>query len=353
MQHVWRGDGGAGLTEGVTGPIVDIHTHILPTEIPDFRADFGYGDFVTIEHEPHTSVMLQGGEFFRRVDRRLFDLEARLEDCEQYGVDVQVLSTVPVMFSYWAKAEHGAAVARFLNDDIATSIAAHPGRFVGLGTVPLQDADLAVDELTRCMGELSLAGIEIGTHCGTTNLNSPDLFPIFEAAADLGAAVFVHPWDMMAMEDMPEFWLPWLVGMPAESARAICSMLLGGVFERLPALRVAFAHGGGSFPGTFGRIQHGYEVRPDLVATDTSLSPREQLGSFWVDSIVHDRRALEYLVELLGPERVCLGTDFPFPLGELDPGALIRETTKDGQARDRLLSRNALDWLGGPETADV
>ena len=341
------------MIEGGPPSVVDIHTHILPAEVPDYRAQFGYGDFVTIQHEPHTSVMYQGGEFFRRVDRRLFDPEARLEDCDRHGVDVQVLSTVPVMFSYWAKPEHGAVVARFLNEDIAGLVRTYPGRFIGLGTVPLQDPDRAVAELIYCVEELGLVGIEIGTHCGRTNLNAPELFPLFEAAADLGASVFVHPWDMMAMNEMSEYWMAWLVGMPAESARAICSMVLGGVFERLPSLRVAFAHGGGSFPGTFGRIQHGYEARPDLVATGTDLPPREQLGRFWVDSVVHDRRALDYLIDLLGDDRICLGTDFPFPLGEPEPGRLIRSLDADAEVESALLAGNALEWLGEKAAAGV
>ena len=350
---MWRGHGGARLIEGGPPAVVDIHTHILPAEVPDYRAQFGYGDFVTIHHEPHTSVMYQGGEFFRRVDRRLFDPEARLEDCDRHGVDVQVLSTVPVMFSYWAKPEHGAVVARFLNEDIAGLVRTYPDRFIGLGTVPLQDPDRAVAELIHCVEELGLVGIEIGTHCGSTNLNAPELFPLFEAAADLGASVFVHPWDMMAMDELSEYWMAWLVGMPAESARAICSMVLGGVFERLPALRVAFAHGGGSFPGTFGRIQHGYEARPDLVATGTDLPPREQLGRFWVDSVVHDQRALDYLIDLLGDDRICLGTDFPFPLGEPEPSRLIRSLDADAEVESALLAGNALEWLGEKAAAGV
>ena len=333
--------------------MIDIHTHILPESIPDFRGQFGYGEFITLVHEPHTSTMYQGGEFFRRVDRRLFDVDTRLEDCDRSGVDVQVLSTVPVMFSYWAKPDDAVEVARFLNDDLASTVDAHPTRFVGLGTVPMQNTELAIAELERCTSQLGLGGIEIGTHCGGNNLNAPDLYPLFEAAADLGAAVFVHAWDMMAMDQMPEFWLPWLVGMPAESARAICSMILGGVLERLPSLRVAFAHGGGSFPGTVGRIQHGYEVRPDLVATATSISPRDQLGTFWVDSIVHDQRALEYLIDVMGADRICLGTDFPFPLGELEPGALVRGADVDQQTTAGLLAGNAAAWLDRMDLLDV
>ncbi|NND01810.1 MAG: amidohydrolase [Acidimicrobiia bacterium] len=326
--------------------VVDIHTHILPRSIPDFGARFGYGPFVTLVEEAGEMMMYQGDEFFRAVDRRLFDVDTRLQACNEQGVEAQVISTVPVMFSYWANPQDGAAVAAFLNDDIAETVAAHPKRFVGLGTLPLQDTDLAVAELQRCVKDLGLAGVEIGTHIGDVNLSSPRLFPVFEAAADLGAAVFVHPWDMMGMDAMQEYWLPWLVGMPAETSRAICSMIFGGVFERLPALRVAFAHGGGSFPGTIDRIQHGFDVRPDLVAVHNQRPPRDYLGRFWVDSLVHNPGQLYYVASLFGRNRVCLGSDFPFPLGEDKPGTIIRDADLDPVDETRMLATNALEWLG-------
>lgn len=324
-------------------PVVDIHTHILPRDIPDWHAEFGYGDFVKLVHDDEGATMYQGGEFFRRVDVRTYDPVARIEECDRHGVDVQVLSTVPVMFAYWAEPEHGAIVARHLNDDLARTVADNPDRFVGLGTLPLQDTDRSIAELEHCTTELGLAGIEIGTHVGPRNLNDAGLVAVLEAAADLGAAVFVHPWDMMGMDQMPDYWLPWLVGMPAETSRAICSMIFGGVFERLPSLRVAFAHGGGSFPGTIGRIRHGFDVRPDLCAVDNDVPPTDYLGRFWTDSITHDAGALTALMDLVGRDKVCLGTDFPFPLGELVPGTTIREAA--GEADD-LLGGNALDWLG-------
>jgi len=333
--------------------VVDIHTHILPRDIPDFAERFGYGDFITLAHDDYGATMFQGGELFRRIDRRAYDLEMRLKACDEAGVDVQVLSTVPVMFSYWAKPSDGAAVAAFLNDDVAQTVAAHPDRFVGLGTLPMQETALAVLELERCVGDLGLAGVEIGTHILGRNLSSPEIYPVFEAAADLGAAVFVHPWEMMGMADMVEYWMPWLVGMPAESSRAICSMIFGGVFERLPRLRVAFAHGGGSFPGTIDRIQHGFEVRPDLCAVDNDVPPRDYLGHFWVDSLVHNPRQLSYIASLFGNDKVCLGTDFPFPLGEHDPGSTIRGADLDAIDESAMLGGNAFNWLGMERLASV
>ena len=170
---------------------------------------------------------------------------------------------------------------------------------------------------------------------------------MFEAAHDLGAAVFVHPWDMMGKESMERYWLPWLVGMPAETSRAICSMIFGGVLERLPRLRVLFAHGGGSFPATLGRIEHGFRVRPDLCAVDNPKNPREYVSRIFVDSLVHDPDALRYLLQLFGAERIALGSDYPFPLGEERPGSLIESLHDLSPAvRDRLLGGTALEFLG-------
>jgi aminocarboxymuconate-semialdehyde decarboxylase len=210
----------------------------------------------------------------------------------------------------------------------------------------MQSTELAIRELERCMGPLGLKGVQIGSHVNGWNLDHERLFPVFEAAQALGAAVFVHPWEMLGKDRMAKYWLPWLVGMPAETSLAICSMIFGGVFERLPKLRVAFAHGGGSFVGTFGRIERGFLTRPDLVAVDNPVPPRAYLGRFFVDSLVHDGAMLRQMVELFGKDRVALGSDYPFPLGETRPGALIESLPElDAATRAGLLGGNALEWL--------
>lgn len=325
---------------------IDIHTHILPRTWPDLRERYGYGGFVRLEHhKPCCARMMMDDKFFREIQDNCWDPVVRMHECGQHQVGVQVLSTVPVMFNYWARPEHTHDLARMLNDHIAGVVADYPDRFVGLGTLPMQAPELAVKELERCVKELGLAGIQIGTHINDHNLDSPYLFPVFQAAAELGAAVFVHPWDMYGKKKMSKYWLPWLVAMPAETSLAICSMIFGGVFERLPKLRVAFAHGGGSFPATIGRIAHGFEVRPDLCAVDNNVNPREYLGRFYLDSLVHEPKVLEYLVDLVGANCIALGTDYPFPLGELEPGQLIESMPYDRTTKDRMLHGTALEWL--------
>jgi aminocarboxymuconate-semialdehyde decarboxylase len=342
---------------------IDLHTHILPREWPDLDAKYGYPGFVRLEHhQPCCARMMMGDRVFREITDNVWEPSRRLEEMDRADVSMQVLSTVPVMFSYWAKPADALDLSRRLNDHIAEVVRANPTRFTGLATIPLQDPDLAARELERCVRDLGLRGAQIGTHVDanqhfgridTLNLDNAALQPVWSAAEQLDAAIFVHPWDMVGKERMPKYWLPWLVGMPAETSLAICSMIFGGVFARFPKLRVAFAHGGGAFPFTIGRIEHGFHVRPDLCATDNDTNPRHYLAHdnvparFYVDSLVHDADALRLLIKLFGAQRVALGSDYPFPLGESHTGALI-ESMSDLSDNDKaqLLSGTAREFLG-------
>ena len=325
---------------------IDIHTHILPKNWPNLKERYGYGGFVQLEHcDTGCSRMLIDGEHFRDITSNSWDPDIRIKECDHFNVDVQVLSTVPVMFSYWAKPKDTADLSMILNDHIAELVTTHPKRFIGLGTLPMQDSDLSIKELERIQKIKGIAGIQIGSHINGLNLDDPRIFPILEAAEAMDISIFVHPWQMLGSDRMNLYWLPWLVGMPAETALSICSLIFGGVFERLPKLRIAFAHGGGAFPSIIGRLEHGYNVRPDIVATHNQHNPKDYIGKFFMDSLVHEPAVLKYMIDLFGADCIALGSDYPFPLGEENPGKMIKDMKLDKDTTNWLYADSALKWL--------
>lgn len=328
---------------------IDSHTHILPKKMPNWSEKFGYGDFIYLQHHKRGfAKMMRGNQFFREIGENCWNPDLRIEEYDVHHTRVQVVCTIPVMFSYWAKPVDTLTLSKYLNDHLGKLVAKYPRQYIGLGTLPMQDTELAIQELERCK-KIGLVGIQIGSNINDENLNEERFFPIFQACEKLGMAVMVHPWNMMGEKNMSRYWLPWLVGMPAETARALCSMIFGGVFERLPKLRVMFSHAGGSFLFTLGRIRHGFECRPDLVAIDNPVDPSTYLGKFWVDSITHDLAMLKYVVEMVGPKRVTLGSDYPFPLGDLEIGKFIEESDLPKKTKEDIFANATLEWLQLPK----
>jgi aminocarboxymuconate-semialdehyde decarboxylase len=338
---------------------IDLHTHILPANLPRFaqrlkdNGPYTYLDYFTDQTccpPKKKARMLKEGEegIFRVIDENCWNENLRLNECDEAGVKIQVLSTVPVMFNYWAKPRHALEVCQFLNDHLASIHQKYPHRFLGFGTLPMQDPELAIEEAMRSIKELKLSGFQIGTSVNGDNLSDRKFFPLYKALEELKAPLFVHPWDMVMNNAVtPSYWLPWLVGMPAETSRAICSMIFADIFSQFPKLKVCFAHGGGSFPGTLGRIQHGYHCRPDLCAVDSpEHSPQWNIGKFYVDSLVHDEKTLRFLLDTIGSDFVMLGSDYPFPLGELVPGQMLTNSQLFSQAeKNKILFQTAQNFL--------
>ncbi len=324
---------------------IDMHTHIMPETMPRWAEKFGYDGFIHLDHHKTGKArMMQGAKFFREVKQNCWDPEIRIPEYAAFDTQVQVICTIPVLFAYFAKPEHCMETSRYLNDQIAEIVAKYPKNYVGLATIPMQDAELAVQELER-LPEIGLKGIQIGSNINDKNLHEEEFYPVWEACEKLNLAVMIHPWNMMGKEQMGRYWLPWLVGMPAETTRAMCSMIFGGVLDKFPNLRVCFSHAGGSFFGTIGRIEHGFNCRPDLVAIYNPTNPREYIGKFWIDSITHDAAALEFIMTTQPSNRICLGSDYPFPLGDLEIGKYITEMGLQESVVEDIFCYSTLEWL--------
>ena len=324
---------------------IDMHTHIMPKKLPLWAEKFGYDGFIHLDHHRKGwARMMQGDHFFREINENCWDPDIRINEYLQFETQVQVVCTIPVLFAYFAKPDHGLEVAQFLNDDIANLVQKYPKQYIGLGTVPMQAPDLAVKELHR-IKDIGLVGIQIGSNIENKNLNEPEFHEVWEACEKLDLAVMVHPWNMMGKQYMERYWLPWLVGMPAETSRAMCSMIFGGIFDKYPNLRVNFCHASGSFLATLGRVEHGFNCRPDLVAIDNDVNPREYCGKYWVDCITHDPLMLDYILKMQGSKRVTLGSDYPFPLGDLEIGKFINDMDLSNEVVEDIFCNSTLEWL--------
>jgi aminocarboxymuconate-semialdehyde decarboxylase len=325
---------------------IDIHTHFFPESWPDLAARFGTPDWPWIKHTgPCEAMVMVGDRPFRRINSACWDVEVRLENMDRDGIDLQVISATPVLFAYGRPPQHALDCARMFNDVALEMCSRGKGRMKALCQVPLQDIDAACKELTRCMRAGHL-GVQIGNHVGDKNLDDEGILTFLHHCADEGAAVLVHPWDMMAPERMPKYMMPWTVGMPAETQLSLVALILSGAFDRLPSsLRICFAHGGGSFAFLLGRLENACAHHP--VARGVSqFAPSYYLDRIYVDSAVFEEGTLQFLVHVMGADRVILGSDYPFPLGEERVGRLVRNSRLPSEVRTKLLSSNAHSFLG-------
>ena len=331
-------------------PVIDIHNHFFPRRWPDLAARYGTSDWPWIKHtEPDKADVMIGDRVFRHIYSACWDPQKRLEEMDRDGIEMQVLSATPVLFAYDRPVGHALDCAQLFNDAALELCCQGKGRLKALCQVPLQDVDAACKELSRCMRAGHL-GVQIGNHVGEKNLDDPGIVTFLHHCAEEDAAVLVHPWDMFGQSRMPKYMMPWTVGMPAETQLGIVAMILSGGFDKLPRnLRICFAHGGGSFAFLLGRLQNAWEHHP-VARGSCEFAPKEYLNRFYVDSVVFDSRALKYLVETMGAEKIMLGSDYPFPLGEHRVGELIRSSDLSQRTKACLLGENAEEFLNLPRT---
>jgi len=321
---------------------IDIHSHFYPLLSRTQAETLGVVDPPWLrDNGDGTGSMMAGNSEYRPVDAPLWDPHARLAQMDNTGVDIQVMSATPMLFSYSADPAATARWAATINDMALEMCTADPYRLRSLCQVPLQDIDAACAEAKRAC-DAGHVGVHIGNHVAGRNLNDPELIRFLRFCADSAIPVLVHPWDMMAGERMPEYMLKWLVGMPAETHLAILSLVLSGAFERLPAeLRICFCHGGGNFAAQIGRVDNAWRRR-DIVRRDCPRLPSSYASRFFVDSAVFSDDALRLLVAVMGDDHILMGSDYPFPLGEIEPGRGICESAHlSDKSKSMMLGGNA------------
>lgn len=324
---------------------VDFHTHIISEDFLDLANKYGDDRWPVLEKTCNcgANIMIKGKNF-REITNQAWDAEKRLDDMDKEGIDIQVLSPIPVTFSYWADSEKGLEMAKFQNDFIASVTREHPKRFIGLATVPLQDADLAIKEMERAINELGLKGIQIGSNVNGKNLDDEKLEWFFQAANEQRVPLFVHPWETLGRERLPRHNFMYMVGMPSETALAAGSIIMSGMLDKFPNLKLCFAHGGGSLPYLLPRMDKGWNVWPHIRKTEKP--PSHYAKRLYYDSLVYDENNLQFMIDRFGVDRIIAGSDYPFLLREAPSGKVIDQlSTLNDTEKEKIHGLNALKFL--------
>ncbi len=326
---------------------IDIHTHIVPASFPAYagrHANVRWPSMAPGHDCRHCNVMI-AGKVFRTVTDECWSIERRLEAMKVSRIEHQVLSPMPELLSYWMEPADAQAMGRYVNDTIATMVEDGAGRFAGLGMVPLQDPERAARELERMMKTGKFRGVEIGTNVNGVSIGDQRFESFFQAAEELGAAVFVHALHPAGVDRLigPPA-MPALVAFPCETAITIASLMMGGMLRRHPTLRIAFSHGGGVFALVLPRLMHGWKNMKEL--KEKVQSPAEQARKLYYDTLVYDSKTLAFLIERFGVTQLCLGTDHPFTIQETDPVGAVEVLGLDVREQNLLMFANASRFLG-------
>jgi aminocarboxymuconate-semialdehyde decarboxylase len=323
---------------------IDFHTHIISEEFLNLAEKYNDDRWPVLEKtcDCGANIMIKGKNF-REITNQTWSAEERLKDMGKEGIDIQVLSPIPVTFSYWSDPEKGLELAKFQNDFIASITKEHPKRFIGLGTVPLQDTDLAIKEMKR-IKEIGLKGIQIGSNVNGKNLDDESLERFFQVASELNVSLFVHPWETLGRERMPRQNLMYMVGMPSETALAAGSIIMSGMLDKYPNLKICFAHGGGSLPYLLPRMDQGWNVWPQI--RKTKKPPSHYAKLLYYDSLVYDENNLQFMIDRFGVDRIIAGSDYPFLLREIPSGKVVDKLSNlSDSEKSKIHGRNALEFL--------
>jgi aminocarboxymuconate-semialdehyde decarboxylase len=325
---------------------IDVHTHVLTEETMGLLAKEAPKLAPRLTPiDADVAVLEVAGTPYRPFPRGGFDIERRLADMAAAEVDVQVLSATPQTYYYDQDAAAAAACAALQNDQIAKLVKAHPDRFIGIATLPIQAPQRAAEELRRAVSSLGLRGTMFGSNAQGKNLDDPAFEPLWSVAAELGAVVLIHPVNVAGIDRLRSYYLNNLIGNPLDTTIAAACLVFGGVLERHPKLKVLLVHGGGFVPYQAGRWVHGWHVRPEPKA-NIKRSPEPWLDRFYYDTILHAKPQLEFLVSSVGPARVLLGSDYPYDMGTGECVRQVKALSLPDAQKEAVLGGNALALLG-------
>lgn len=331
---------------------VDLHTHVVPFAFPAYAGGGAPAAWPSMKDAGgcHRTMVVDGRNY-RTVSEACWSVPRRIADMDEMGIGLQVLSPMPELFSYWMEAAPAHDLLRYVNDVIADMASLGAGRFACLGAVPLQDMDLALAELHRLVGELGFAGVEIGSNINGTVIGDPQFLPFFEEAARLGAAVFVHAVRPAGMDRLAgPGQLQQVLAYPTDIGLAAASCITSNLLLKVPSLRIAFSHGGGTFASLLPRLREGWKVFPVLQGT-LEADPSEQAKLLYADSLVYDEPTLRHLLTIFGESRLMIGTDYPFNFHERAPLTRIAAAFEDEDLRKKLTFANAAAFLNLKEAA--
>lgn len=325
---------------------IDVHSHVVPREMLDALAQRPERFKMRyVDDGKHRRLAKDGGGG-QPVFDEFFDPAAKVKGMDRKGLDVSVISPAPIVYFYWLDADAGLEAARIVNDGIANMAAAYPDRLMGMGTLPMQHPDAAVAELERIVKQHGFRSVELGTSVGDEQLADARFRPVLRRAQELNVCIFAHPYSSSAVCNLEDYYLSNLIGNPLQSTLMVSHLMFSGVLDELKKLKICLAHGGGYVPYQIGRFNHGHKVRKETRAL-TKTKPNALLRRFYYDALTHDARALRYLIDLVGADRVVLGTDSPFDMGEEHPVEMLNKVKRlSVKERDQVYGKTAMNLLG-------